>query len=164
MGKKKITETVEDILSTYLSDIGCELYHTEYVKEGKDWFLRVFIDRAWDGGSESRKSSGITTDDCERVSKYLSAELDKQDPIEHNYYLEVSSPGIDRELKKDSDFIRFTGEKVVIKLYNAHQGRKKIEGILEGLGDGCVEIRDSQGVSVIIPREQVAKAKLVVVF
>ena len=164
MGKKRITETVEEILSGYLSDNGLELYHAEYVKEGKDWFLRVFIDRIWDGGGASKKSSGISTDDCEGVSKYLSAELDRLDPIEHNYYLEVSSPGMDRELKKDIDFARFTGEKVILKLYTAFQGKKKIEGILDGLENDGVKIRDSQGVSVVIPRAQVAKVKLEVVF
>jgi ribosome maturation factor RimP len=164
MSRKKITETVEEILSVYLFENGYELYNTEYVKEGKDWFLSVFIDKTPNDGSDDRKTSGISTDDCEKVSKYLSAELDRLDPIEHNYYLEVSSPGMDRELKKDSDFARFTGENVILKLYTAHQGSKTIKGILDGLDGGGIKIIDGQGVSIVVPREQVAKVKLELVF
>ena len=163
MAKKKITETVGEILSEYLADNGYELYRAEYVKESKDWFLRVYIDKIWNGDREHIGLSGISTDDCEKVSKFLGSELDRIDPIEHNYYLEVSSPGLDRELVTDRDFLRFMGERVTMKLYQAFNGGKKLEGILEGLEDGCVKIKDNQGNIVAIPRNLVAKAKLEIV-
>ena len=163
MAKKRITETVREILSDYLSDNGYELYRTEYIKEGRDWFLRVYIDRIWDDEHDRVSSFGISTDDCEKVSKYLSGELDRVDLIEHNYYLEVSSPGLDRELIEDRDFIRFAGQKVTMKLYQAFDGHKKLEGILEGLENNSIMIKDNQGDTIAVPRSLVAKVKLEIV-
>ncbi|MEG1584551.1 MAG: ribosome maturation factor RimP, partial [Anaerovorax sp.] len=93
-----------------------------------DWFLRVYID------SES-EDTGIGTDDCEKVSRFLSGRLDELDPIEQNYYLEVSSPGMDRALLKDSDYEKYAGKMVDITLYKAIDGKKNISGILEGIVD-----------------------------
>ena len=86
MAKIRIKELVAEELAGFLGENGLELYNVEFIKEGKDWFLRVYIDRTDDS------SGGISTDDCEKVSRYLSARLDELDPIEQNYYLEVSSP------------------------------------------------------------------------
>ena len=87
-------------------------------KWGKDWFLRVYIDRTDDS------AGGIGTDDCEKVSKFISARLDELDPIEQNYYLEVSSPGMDRALLKESDYVRFAGRWVNVTLYQGLNGKK----------------------------------------
>ncbi|GHU49260.1 ribosome maturation factor RimP [Clostridia bacterium] len=163
MSKKKITQVVEEILENFLSENGYALYNTEFVKEGKEWYLRVFVDRIG-GDGDTVEASFISTDDCEKISRYLSKELDRLDPIEQNYYLEVSSPGLDRELIRDKDFIRFSGKAVKLKLYQPYDGSKTMEGVLLGLeGDG-IKIKDSKGDTVILPRSQVAKARLEIVF
>ena len=173
MAKKKITEIVEEITADFLAENGLELYNSEFVKEGKDWFLRVYIDRlplesqGTDGceGDGESKEQYVSTDDCEKVSRFLSEELDRLDPIEQNYYLEVSSPGLDRALIREKDFIRFCGHVVDISLYKAMDGKKTYQGILKGLTeDNKIVITDENGSEIEFPREQVAKTRLAVIF
>ena len=165
MAKKKITESVEEITADFLAENGLELYNSEFVKEGKDWFLRVYIDRQQEEETEDKEEVYVSTDDCEKVSRFLSEELDRLDPIEQNYYLEVSSPGLDRELIKEKDFIRFCGRLVDISLYKAIDGKKTYQGILKGLTeDNSIVITDEKEEEIEFPREQVAKARLAVIF
>lgn len=160
MAKKKITDIIEDISADFLAENGLELYNSEFVKEGRDWFLRVYIDKT----QETQEMQYVSTDDCEKVSRFLSAELDRLDPIEQNYYLEVSSPGMDRALLKDKDFARFAGEIVDISLYKAVNGQKSFQGRLVGIEDGNIVITDEKENRTEFPREQVAKTKLAVIF
>lgn len=160
MAKKKITEIIEEISAEFLAQNGLELYNSEFVKEGRDWFLRVYIDKT----QEAQEAQYVSTDDCEKVSRFLSAELDRIDPIEQNYYLEVSSPGMDRALLKDKDFVRFAGEIVDVSLYKAVDGRKAYQGRLVGIEDGKIILTDEQDNRIEFPREQVAKTKLAVIF
>ena len=192
MAKKKITTLIEEITADFLNENGLELYNSEFVKEGKDWFLRVYIDRVvpaeiqepaeaagreefaedtaevveTEGGTaETGKTQlYVSTDDCEKVSRFISEELDRLDPIEQNYYLEVSSPGMDRELIKEKDFERFTGEIVDISLYKAVDGQKNFQGRLEELHDGIITITDENENRMEFPKEQVAKTRLAVIF
>ena len=166
MAKKKITEIVEEITADFLTENGLELYNSEFVKEGKDWFLRVYIDRLPKEGADGNvEEEYVSTDDCESVSRFLSAELDRLDPIEQNYYLEVSSPGHDRALLKEKDFIRFCGHMVDISLYKAVNGKKAYQGTLKGLtDDNKIVITDEKGEEIEFPREQVAKTRLAVIF
>ena len=165
MAKKKITEIVEEITADFLAENGLELYNSEFVKEGKDWFLRVYIDRQQEEETEDKEEVYVSTDDCEKVSRFLSEELDRLDPIEQNYYLEVSSPGLDRELIKEKDFIRFCGRLGDISLYKAIDGKKTYQGILKGLTeDNSIVITDEKEEEIEFPREQVAKARLAVIF
>ena len=166
MAKKKITEIVEEITADFLVQNGLELYNSEFVKEGKDWFLRVYIDKLPKEGADGNvEEEYISTDDCESVSRFLSAELDRLDPIEQNYYLEVSSPGLDRALLKEKDFIRFCGHMVDISLYKAVNGKKAYQGTLKGLtDDNKIVITDEKGEEIEFPREQVAKTRLAVIF
>lgn len=188
MAKKKITDLIEEITADFLAENGLELYNSEFVKEGRDWFLRVYIDKlpaaqietvhadtagaaqretATEAAGDAQTASStqyVSTDDCEKVSRFLSAELDRLDPIAQNYYLEVSSPGMDRELLREKDFIRFAGEQVDISLYKALDGRKTFEGTLIGMTDGQIVLRQSDGTEFTFPREQVAKTKLAVIF
>lgn len=159
MAKKKITDIVAEELELLLKENELELYNVEFVKEVKDWFLRVYIDRI-----ESAQGEGIGTDDCEMVSRYLSLRLDELNPIEQNYYLEVSSPGMDRALLKEADYTRYAGQLVDITLYKAIDGRKSISGELEGLTDGNIVIIDEKNDRIEIPMEKAAKTKLAVVF
>lgn len=132
--RRMITEIIEEISAEFLAQNGLELYNSEFVKEGRDWFLRVYIDK-------TQEAQYVSTDDCEKVSRFLSAELDRIDPIEQNYYLEVSSPGMDRALLKDKDFVRFAGEIVDISLYKAVDGQKAYQGRLVGIEDGKIITR-----------------------
>jgi len=159
VAKKKITEIATEELDVFLSSNGYELYRTEFVKEGKDWFLRIYIDFADAGGGRY-----ISTEDCEKVSRFLSGRLDELDPVEKNYYLEVSSPGLDRALVKEKDYERFSGKEVDISLYKAENGRKTVSGTLVGIKDGKIAILDEKGNEVSFPKEQVAKTKLKIVF
>ncbi len=118
----KTEQIVFDIAEKIATPLGFEIVEVEYKKEGSDYFLRVYIDR--DDGY-------ISIDDCEAVSRSLSEELDKSDPIREAYYLEVCSPGIDRALKRDKDFLRFLGSEVDVKLYAPIDGVKEFCGVLE---------------------------------
>ncbi len=186
MAKKKITELVEEITADFLAENGLELYNAEFAKEGRDWFLRVYIDKTAEAAEAARAaaealrsaeagdaqqaaaadspSQYVSTDDCERVSRFLSAELDRVDPIEQNYYLEVSSPGMDRALLKDRDFERFAGEIVDLSLYKAADGKKAFQGRLIGIENGNIVITDEKDKRIEFPREQVAKTKLAIIF
>lgn len=163
MAKKKITDLIGEIAAGFLQENGLELYHTEFVKEGRDWFLRVYIDKADPVGPDGQEVY-VSTDDCERVSRWLSEELDRLDPIEQNYYLEVSSPGMDRQLLTQRHYEKYAGRLVEVKLYKGVDGKKVYEGILQGLTDGSVVIRTEDGQEMMFPLEQVAKTNLAVVF
>ena len=139
MAKKKITDVVAELAGDFLAENGYELYNTEFVKEGRDWFLRVYVDKAQaeDAKADESGTDGadepqyISTEDCEKVSRFLSEKLDEADPIEQNYYLEVSSPGLDRPLLRPEHYARYVGEEVEIKLYKAIDGVKNIQGTLK---------------------------------
>ena len=159
MAKKKIKEIIEETAAEFLTENGLELYHVEFIKEGKDWFLRVYIDRI-----SAEEEEYVSTDDCEKVSRFLSDALDQTDPIEQNYYLEVSSPGMDRPLLTPRHYEKYAGRPVEVKLYKGVDGRKQFEGILVGLIDGCVIIRDEKDKEWKFPLDQVSKTSLAVVF
>ena len=159
MSKQKITEIARQELKDFLDENGYELYNIEFIKEAKDWFLRVYIDWA-----DYKEGKYISTDDCEKVSRYLSKRLDELDPIEKNYYLEVSSPGLDRALLEEKHYLRYSGKEVDISLYKAVDGKKAFSGILKGLADDKIVIIDEKGVEIRFAAEQVAKTKLKIVF
>ena len=161
MAKKKITQITEELLADYLPAEGYELYHSEFVKEGSDWFLRVFIDKAPDGSGEE---SWISTEDCEKVSRYLSEKLDEADPIEQNYYLEVSSPGLDRPLLKPEHYMRYIGREVDIRLYRAVDGRKELSGVLMNYDNDTITIKDEDGREWDLGSKEIARTRLAVMF
>ena len=140
-----VTEWVEDIVR----DSDLELVDVEYVKEHTNWILRVFLD----------KPGGIDLDDRQRVSGVLDKKLDETDPIAGAYSLEVSSPGLERPLKKATDFQRFAGKQVFIRTYSGIHGRKRFEGTLEGLENDNV-LLNWEGETIEIPLELISKANL----
>jgi len=158
MAKKRIQEYISEYMDQFGKDNGYELSRCEFVKEGPLWFLRVFVDRIIDG-----KYDYMTSDDCEKVSRYLSSRLDEDDPIEQNYYLEVSSPGLDRPLLSDKDFIRFNGSEVEVKLYEAINNSKKLSGVLKSYKDGVMGIELENGEVLELAKEKVAKVNLAVI-
>lgn len=153
----KVTEVVEELAGPIIQELGLELVEIEYVKEGKNWFLRVYID----------KDSGVDIEDCGLVSERLSEKLDSLDPIPHNYFLEVSSPGAERPLKKDKDFEKAIGKNVFIKTYEPIDGEKSFEGTLLEF-DGqllTMEIKIKTRRKIMeIPYEKVANARLAIIF
>ncbi|HHW48601.1 MAG TPA: ribosome maturation factor RimP [Clostridiaceae bacterium] len=154
MAKKKIEEIVEKLALPIVEKNSFELVDVEFVKEGSNWYLRVYID----------KDGGISIDDCQVVSEELSDKLDEIDPIKHSYFLEVSSPGLDRPLKTERDFERNKGEKVELKLYKPVEGKKLFEGELVGLIDNKIVIRQNGMETVEFDREAVASVKKVIEF
>ena len=161
MAKKKITEIAAAELKDFLHENGYELYNIEFVKEVKDFFLRVYID--WERGQNGEERY-IGTDDCEKVSRFLSGRLDELDPVESAYYLEVSSPGLDRELISENDYLRYSGREVDVSLYKAMDGRKKLTGTLKGVFGDKIVITDADGIDIEIPKGIAVKTKLKVVF
>lgn len=157
MAKKKITQIVSELLSDFLKDEGYALYNTEFVKEGKDWFLRVYVDRIL--GDDY-----ISTEDCEKVSRFLSEKLDEEDPIGQNYYLEVSSPGMDRPLLRTEHYERYAGSEVEIRLYRGKDGTKEIHGILNGISGDRITVTDHDGKIWELQLSEIAKANLAVIF
>lgn len=147
--RKKAVELVNQIVVPFAQSHGLDVYDVEYVKEGSQYVLRVILD----------KETPVSTDDCALVSEFLSAELDKDDPFEEAYNLEVSSPGIERALKKDSDFKRFSGKKVRVSLFKPFEGRKVYEGQLVGLEDGVIILDNAK-----LNRDLVSQVRLVFEF
>lgn len=159
MAKKKIKDVVADILETYLDERGLELWNVEFVKEVKDWFLRVYIDK-----KSHAEDEYISISECEEVSRYLSEILDQDDPIEQNYYLEVSSPGMDRELITPAHYERYIGHLVDMKLYKAVDNRKNITATLSKIDEDNYYVVDENEKELVIEKTQVAKTKLAIVF
>lgn len=141
----KITEKVEAIAKPIVEDEGCELWSVEYVKEAGTWYLRVFID----------KECGVDILDCERISRRLDPILDEEDPIPDSYVFEVGSAGAERELKRPSDFEKFMGSEVEVKLYQPYQGRKSVVGKLEEYSEGDVTVS-----GILLKKAQIAQVKL----
>lgn len=164
MGKRKITDVVAQLSAEFLAENGYELYNTEYVKEGRDWFLRVYIDKKQ--AQDQEEQTYIGTEDCEKVSRFLSEKLDEADPIEQNYYLEVSSPGLDRPLIRPEHYERYTGHEIEVRLYKAVDGVKNIDGTLESFDpeSGKLAVKDAQGKVYDLALSDIAKANLAVVF
>ena len=138
MKKSEIVDRVEKMVTAITDEKGYETVDVEYVKEAGQFYLRVVVD----------KEGGISLNECEEVSRELSPKLDENDFIKENYYLEVSSPGIDRALKRDKEFVKYKGRDVEIKLYKAIDGVKQFEGELVGLDD-------ENNIVVIINNEEV---------
>ena len=142
----KVETKVEELMAEILTGTVYELVDVEYVKEGREWYLRVFVD----------KDGGIDLDDCQNLSEKLGARLDAENIINGAYILEVSSPGIDRILKKDKDFIREAGKVVDVTLYAPLDGKKLFVGELESRDEKFLHLKDMEP----LPREKVALVRL----
>ncbi len=152
----KTEEQAWEIALPITEELGLELVDVEFVKEGGNWYLRYFID----------KEEGVDFNDCQNLSKALDSLLDEKDFIKNSYSLEVSSPGLDRPLKRDKDFLRFAGSDIDISLFKALQGEKKFTCRLDGLSeDGrslLVTLKD--GSQVELERSSIAGVRLTVSF
>jgi ribosome maturation factor RimP len=157
-GEKPVEVTVEELAQPFVAELGLELVGVELVKEGGSRYLRVYID----------KEGGVSFDDCEAVSRAVDAKLDEIWPNPPYEYFEVSSPGLERPLKRDEDFARYAGRDVAITTYAPVDGQKLFVGTLAGLVDGKIVIRLTQGKEAgkdfALDRKQVASARLHVDF
>lgn len=151
----KIEQIVYELAAPIAVQFGCEVIEVEYKKEGSDYYLRVYIDK-------DEESVGI--DDCEKVSRALDSELDRVDPIKEAYMLEVCSPGIDRELKRDKDFVRFMGCDVDVKFFAPHDGKKEFCGVLKDYDGKNITIETDDGQTIVYDKNDAVYTRLAVKF
>ena len=144
--KKSIKETVKEAIEPTVTELGYRIWDVTYSKIGADYHLEITID----------KDGGIDIQDCERVHRAIDPLLDEHDPIETFYYLEVSSPGVERELRTDEHIALSVGQKVEAKLFTQKDGRKSIKGILASFEDGCVVI-DEDGAALTLQKSEISK-------
>lgn len=146
----EVVARVRLLAEPILADLGLELVEVEFRREAQGWVLRVYMDRP----------GGVTLQDCQRVSEELGDHLDVEDVIDHPYHLEVSSPGLDRPLTRDADFLTFAGKSARITTREAVAGQKNFRGLLAGLEAGTVLLDLPDGRRVAIPRGLIARARL----
>lgn len=149
----KITEQVWQFAEPLVKENGCSLWDVEYVREGGEWFLRLYID----------KEGGVDIDDCEKVSRAVDPVLDEKDPIPESYRFEVCSAGLERQLKRPSDFERFMGEPILLKTYQPKNGTKEFPSVLAGYDNGTVTV-DMNGTPIAFEKTEIALVRLRVEF
>lgn len=144
---------LEALLAPVILAQGCELWGLEFSTQGRHSLLRVYID----------SPAGVMLEDCERISRQISAVMDVEDPIASAYTLEVSSPGLDRQLYTPSQFISYIGHRIAVRLRAPYQGRRRFQGLLNGLEDGdlVLQVDDTE---YLLPLESIDKANVVPVF
>lgn len=150
MKGKEICIELENLLSPVILSMGYELVYVYYLKENGNWIVRVSID----------KDGGICLNDCEHVSKVIDGKLDEIDLIKTSYLLEVCSPGLDRPLIKEKDFVRFQGRKIKVKTKEPLENRKNFTGVIKGFEEGTLALIDGEEI-FLIPLEKIQKANLV---
>lgn len=151
--REEYEQKAEALLAPIVEEAGFELVDVEYVKEAGNWYLRGYID----------KPGGITVNDCEAVSRIFSDRLDEDDFIEDSYIMEISSPGLDRPLKKDKDFARSMGKAVEIRTYRQIDRQKEFSGVLMAYDDNSVTI-DEDGNLRTFDRKEIALIRLMIEF
>ena len=149
----KVTEIVAKLAEPVVKANGCELWDVEYVREGDQRFLRLYLD----------KEGGVDINDCEAVSRAVDPLLDEADPIAESYHFEVCSAGLERALKRPSDFERFMGSAITVKLYRPYNGMKEIPAVLRGYEDGKVTVEAGKE-TITFEKSQVALVRLRVEF
>ena len=149
----KITDKVTQFAQPIVEEHGCSLWDVEYVREGSEYFLRLYID----------KEGGVDIADCEAISRAVDPVLDREDPIPESYHFEVCSAGLERALKRPADFERFMGSAVMVKLYRPRNGLKEIPGVLRGYEDGRITVEAGKE-TITFAKSEVALVRLRVEF
>ncbi len=130
---KNTVSLVWEMAEPLAKELGLKIWDVRFLKEGADWYLRIFID----------KEGGVSIDDCVDMTHAINKPLDESDPIEQAYFLEVSSPGVERELVREEHFTAYVGEKIKVKMIRPVEGKREFSGILEDYNDGNITIRMS---------------------
>ena len=149
----KVTDQVTLFATPIVEQLGCKIWDVEYVREGSERYLRIYID----------KDGGVDIDDCEKVHRAIDPILDEKDPIAESYHFEVCSAGIERPLKRPSDFERFMGSAVTVKLYRPRNGLKEIPAVLRGYEDGRITVEAGKE-TITFEKSEVALVRLRVEF
>ena len=149
----KVTEQVAAFAEPIVKEHGCALWDVEYVREGSEYFLRLYLD----------KEGGVDINDCEAVSRAMDPILDEADPISTSYHFEVCSAGLERTLKRPSDFARFMGSPITVKLYRPRNGLKEIPCVLTGYDDGKLTVTAGKE-TITFEKSEVAQVRLRVEF
>ncbi len=149
----KVTELVSQFAKPVVEANGCKLWDVEYVREGAERFLRLYID----------KDGGVDIDDCEKIHRAIDPILDEKDPISESYHFEVCSAGLERALKRPSDFRQFMGSAVTVKLYRPRNGLKEIPAVLTGYEDGQITVTAGKE-TITFEKSEVALVRLRVEF
>ena len=149
----KVTEQVAQFAEPVVQAHGCTLWDVEYVREGGEWFLRLYID----------KDGGVDISDCEAISRAVDPILDEKDPVPDSYNFEVCSAGLERQRRRPSDFAQFRGSSVSVKLFRPVIGAKEFVGTLTGYEDGAVTI-EAAGATHTFQKNEVAQVRLYVEF
>ncbi|MBQ6752439.1 MAG: ribosome maturation factor RimP [Clostridia bacterium] len=144
-----VTEKIWELAEPLASDLGLSIWDVRYVKEGADWFLRIFID----------KEGGVSIDDCVEMTHAIDGPLDELDPIKDAYTLEVSSPGAERALTRDEHFEKYIGSKVMVKLIRPLDGKREFKGILKGYDKGDVTV-ETDDTSFVFNKKEASYVKL----
>ncbi|HEX9026654.1 MAG TPA: ribosome maturation factor RimP [Clostridium sp.] len=140
MKKDILIEKIEELVKPIISELLYELYYVEYIKENGDFYLRIYIEK---------KDDRISLDDCVAVSRRVSEILDTEDPIEDAYYLEVSSPGLNRGLYKEEHFKQVIGKEILVKLTSSINGSKSVKGILKDVLEDCIVVEAETEVEIL---------------
>ncbi len=135
MAKGSTTEAVRALVQPYAEQLGLRIWDVTFTKEGASWYLRIYID----------KDGGVNIDDCAAMSRAVDEPLDEADPIDQAYFLEVCSPGIERELRREEHFAAYIGQKVKVRLIRAVDGVREFSGVLKDFQDGVLTVETSQG-------------------
>ena len=154
MGKDSVVQSVMELVEPIISSENLELVDVEYKKEGRAWVLRVYID----------KKGGVSVGDCQRVSRQIEDTLQIDEVVKTAYTLEVSSPGLDRPLKKEKDFLRSIGKKVSVTTYSPVNKQRTFVGIIKDFSNQTLHLDIGEETPAVISLENIAKAKLVVEF
>ena len=149
----KITDQVTEFAKPVVESFGCKLWDVEYVREGSERYLRIYID----------KDGGVDIDDCEKIHRAMDPILDEKDPIADSYHFEVSSAGLERALKRPADFEQFMGSAELVKLYRPRNGLKEIPGFLRGYEDGKITVEAGKE-TITFQKSEVALVRLRVEF
>ena len=149
----KVTDLVTQFAKPIVEEAGCRLWDVEYVREGAERFLRIYID----------KDGGVDVSDCEKIHRIIDPILDEKDPIAESYHFEVCSAGLERSLKRPEDFAQFMGSPVLVKLYRPRNGLKEIPAILRGYEDGKLTVEAGKE-SFTFEKSEVALVRLRVEF
>ena len=149
----KVTELVTSFAQPIVESCGCSLWDVEYVREGSERFLRLYID----------KDGGVDIEDCEKIHRAVDPVLDEHDPISESYHFEVCSAGLERALKRPGDFAQFMGSPITVKLYRPRNGLKEIPCVLKGYEDGKVTVEAGKE-TITFEKSEVALVRLRVEF